>query len=248
MGKDREPLVETTGITKRFGGVTALSDVNLTLYPSEVMGIVGDNGAGKSTLIKILSGAHHPDGGEIHFEGRSISELTPRLARKLGIETVYQNLALIDQMNVADNIFLGREIVRRFLGIKLVNKKKMQDEAGAYLNRLGIKIKAPKTEVKRLSGGERQSVSIARAIFTSPKMVILDEPTAALAIKEANMVLDLVRTLRKEGISVILISHTMPQVFEVCDRIMVLRHGKKVFEANTADTNMSEVVGYIVGA
>jgi len=246
MGTD-ELLLRAEGVTKRFGGVLALSEVDFSVGYGEVVGLVGDNGAGKSTLIKIISGALRPDAGTIYFQGKKVNFESPAAARRLGIETVYQNLALVEQMSVAENIFLGRELTLGLAGIKFVQRNRMRREAAHYLKQLGIKVESPKAEVRQLSGGQRQSVAIARAVFTNPKLVMMDEPTAALAVKEASMVLELISNLRERGISVILISHTLPHVFAVADRIVVLRHGRKVFEAPVRDTDTNEVVKHIVG-
>lgn len=242
-----ELLLWAKGITKRFGGVVALSDVDFSVGYGEVVGLVGDNGAGKSTLVKIISGALRPDAGTIYFQGKPVYLDSPATARRLGIETVYQDLALVEQMSVAENIFLGRELTSRLAGIRFVQRERMRREATHYLKRLGIKIESTKAEVRRLSGGERQSVAIARAIFSNPKLVMMDEPTAALAVREAEMVLELISNLRERGISVILISHTLPHVFAVADRIVVLRHGKKVFDVPASETDINEVVKHIVG-
>lgn len=241
-------LLSTKGITKRFGGVTAISKIDFSIEKAEVVGIVGDNGAGKSTFIKVLSGAFQPSSGEIYLEGKKVQIKNPRVARGMGIETVYQDLALIERMNVADNIFLGREVINSIAGIKFVDKRKMQKEAQSHLEHLGIRIESVKTEVINLSGGERQSTAVARAIFTSPKLVIMDEPTAALAVKEAGMVLELIDHLRDRGISVIIISHTLPHVFSVADRIIVFRHGEKIYETKIDETDENTVVKYITGA
>ena len=246
--KNDDVLLSAEGITKRFGGVTALSEVDFTIKQAEVVGLVGDNGAGKSTLIKVFSGALQPEEGRIYFEGKQVRMENPRFARNLGIETVYQDLALVERMDVASNILLGREPVRSIAGIKFVNKRKMRRDALLYLENLGIRIKSLRTEVRSLSGGERQAVAIARAILTSPKLVIMDEPTAALAVKEVEIVLSLIDRLRSQGISVIFISHTLPHVFEVADKVVALRHGRKVFESKITETDMSEVVKHIVGA
>jgi simple sugar transport system ATP-binding protein len=242
------PLAELRGISKRFGGVVALNQVNLDIHPGEVIGLVGDNGAGKSTLIKVLSGAYSPDQGEIIFEGDSVHLRNPRSSKELGIETVYQDLALVDTLDVPGNIFLGREIVKFGLGpLRVLDKTQMAREAKKVLERLGISLESLRTEVGLLSGGQRQSVAISRAIFTEPKLLILDEPTAALAVKEVEHVLELVHNLREHQIGLIFISHVLQEVFAVADRIVVLRKGQKVADLTTKETSMDVVVNFMVG-
>lgn len=248
QGEDKI-LMELRGISKRFGGVVALSQVQLVIYPGEVISLVGDNGAGKSTLIKIIAGAYQPDEGEIRFEGHRVRLRTPRVAKTLGIETVYQDLALVDTLDVAGNIFLGREPVRLRLGpgLHLLNKRRMEQDARAILHRLGIRFASVCNKVEQLSGGQRQAVAVGRAIFSEPKLVVLDEPTAALAVREVEHVLELIRSLQAEGIAVIFISHTLQEVFAVTDRIIVLRKGKPVGTLSTKETSIDEVVKLMVG-
>jgi len=241
--------MQAEGIEKSFGGVRALRGVDLSIFPGEVVGLVGDNGAGKSTLIKILAGALRPDAGRILFGGQEIAIRSPRHARELGVETVYQNLALVERMDAAANIFLGREPLRRLsaLGIPIVNRRRMRLEAVDLLSRLSIRLDSVSAPVSTLSGGQRQSVAISRAISTTPKVVLLDEPTAALGVAEAERVLQLILRLRSEGIGIVLISHTLQHVFAVADRIVVLHRGARVFEAAAAQTTMDEVIKHIVG-
>jgi ABC-type sugar transport system ATPase subunit len=241
-------LLEVRGLEKRFGGVHALRGVDIHVAAGEVVGLVGDNGAGKSTLIKCLFGALQPDGGEIVFRGQRVVIENPRRAREMGIEAVHQNLALVERMDAPANIFLGREPIGHApLGLPFVDRGRMHTEAEALLRRLEIRIPTLRAPVLTLSGGQRQSVAVARAISTTPKLLFLDEPTAALAVREAERVLDLATVLRRQGIGIILISHTMQHVFAVADRIVVLRHGAKVFEAPRDRTNLAEVVRHIVG-
>lgn len=245
---DREPLAEMRGISKRFGGVVALDEVDLSIYPGEVIGLVGDNGAGKSTLIKILSGAHGHDRGEIYFKGKPANLSSPRAAKDLGIETVYQDLALVNTLDVPGNIFLGRELIRFGFGpIRILNKPLMMSQSKEILKRLGVPLDRLNAEVGNLSGGQRQSVAICRSIFTDPKLVILDEPTAALAVREVEHVLDLVRNLRKQDIGLIFISHVLQEVFALADRIVVLRKGRKAADLRTEETSIDMVVNYMVG-
>ncbi len=243
------PLVAMRGITKRFGGIVALNGVDFDVHRGEVVGLVGDNGAGKSTLIKVLAGAHQPDRGEIRFDRQPVSIPSPRAAKELGIETVYQDLALVDTLDVPGNIFLGRELERFRLGpLRVMNKREMARQSEELLSSLGLKLPSLASEVGWLSGGQRQSVAISRALYTQPKLIILDEPTSALAVSEAERVLELARSLRDQNIGVILISHTMQEVMAVSDRINVLRKGEMVANLTTEETDLDEVVKYIVGS
>jgi ABC-type sugar transport system ATPase subunit len=245
---EQVPLAELHDISKRFGGVVAIDQVNLTIRSGEVIGLVGDNGAGKSTLIKILSGAYAADRGEIFFEGKPIQIRSPRSAKEIGIETVYQDLALVDTLDVPGNIFLGREIIKFGCGpLRVLDKSRMARQAKQILESLGISIEALRREVGLLSGGQRQSVAVSRAIFTAPKLVILDEPTAALAVREVEHVLELVKNLRAQHIGLIFISHVLQEVFAVADRIVVLRKGKKVADLATQETSIDAVVNFMVG-
>ena len=245
---EQAPLADLRNISKRFGGVVALDNVNLVIRSGEVIGLVGDNGAGKSTLIKVLSGAYSPDRGEILFEGNLVDIRNPRSAKELGIETVYQDLALVDSLDVPGNIFLGREFIKFGFGpLRVLNKSRMDLKAKSILKSLGISLQALRTEVGLLSGGQRQSVAVSRAIFTEPKLVILDEPTAALAVREVEHVLDLVHNLREQHIGLVFISHVLQEVFSVADRIVVLRKGKKVADLITAETSIDAVVNFMVG-
>jgi simple sugar transport system ATP-binding protein len=243
-------MLELAGIVKHFGGVTALDGIDLTVRRSEVVGLVGDNAAGKSTLIKAVAGAHQPDAGTIAFDGTEVRLGSPTEARRLGIETVYQNLALADNLDVASNIFLGREpLLRAGLPFvpRLVDRARMRRESEHLLDRLGISIASVRTLVRDLSGGQRQAVAISRAMLTTPKLVLLDEPTAALAVKEVERVLGLIEGLRSQGVAVILISHTLQHVLQVADRVVVLRRGRKVLEAAVADITVDMIVRAIVG-
>ncbi|HWQ15471.1 MAG TPA: ATP-binding cassette domain-containing protein [Roseiflexaceae bacterium] len=242
------PVIEARGICKYFGAVTALENVNLRLMPGEVLGVVGDNGAGKSTLMKVLSGLYAPNKGEILVEGRPVHFQSPRDARERGIEMVYQDLALAGNMRIDENIFLGREQVRRLLGfIPVVDHKANTARAQEHLDKLRIHVKSVGQRVEELSGGQRQAVAIARATAFDARVVIMDEPTAALAIREVRKVLDLIKDLRHHGISVILISHRMDDVFYVCDRVMALFHGRNFAEAPLSQTDRNEVIGWIMG-
>jgi ABC-type sugar transport system ATPase subunit len=297
-----EPLLRAVNLTKHFGGLVAVDNVSFDLHPGEVIGLVGDNGAGKSTFIKMISGVYQPDGGEIYFAGKKVNFIDPRDARDLGIETIYQDLALAENLDVGSNIFLGREIKKRFitektsriiislllgtplvvllawvgfqfnkipgllvgmlLGIasgfvlgwlfgsvsQLVDRRKMIAESAKALKRLEIEIPSFTQQVRNLSGGQRQSVAIARSIYWNARIMIMDEPTAALGVSEQHKVLTLVRTLASQGVPVIIISHNMQDVFAVADRIVILRRGKKVGEQIAAETTPDQIVSLMVGA
>ncbi len=245
-----EPLLRVENLTKRFGGLIAVNKVSLEIYPGEVVGLIGDNGAGKSTLIKMISGVYQPDGGKIFFDGKEVTFLGPREARELGIETIYQDLALAENLDVSANIFLGREIKRPYLGglVHTLDRHKMQSESKNVLTRLEIRIPSLTEKIRNLSGGQRQAVAIARSIYWNARLMIMDEPTAALGVSEQRKVLTLVRTLRDQGVPVILISHNMQDVFAVADRMIVLRRGRKVGERRASETTPDDLVSLMVGA
>jgi ABC-type sugar transport system ATPase subunit len=244
-----EPMLRVSGLTKRFGGLTAVDHVDLEVRPGEVLGLLGDNGAGKSTLIKMVSGVYHPDEGRIFIEGKDVKMGSPIDALSLGIETLYQDLALAENLNVYSNIFLGREKTKPFLGfIKVLDHETMKVEASKVLQRLEIEISSLQSLIKNLSGGQRQAVAISRSIYWNAKLLIMDEPTAALGVAEQRKVLDLVRLLKSQNIPVIIISHQMYDIFSVTDRLAVMRRGKKVAERLTKDTSPEEVVGLITGS
>ena len=243
-------LLKAIGLTKRFGGLTAVENVSVDVNLGEVVGLVGDNGAGKSTLIKMISGVYAPDEGELIFDGKPVSLSGPREARDMGIETIYQDLALAENLDVGSNIFLGRELKNRYLGglVNTLNRNKMREESARVLDRLDIHIPSLAQQIRNLSGGQRQTVAVARTIYWNAKLVIMDEPTAALGVTEQRKVLTLVRTLCEQGVPVIIISHNMQDVFAVADRIVVMRRGKKVGELIAAKTTPDEVVSLMVGA
>jgi ABC-type sugar transport system ATPase subunit len=246
----REPMLSVRHLVKRFGGLTAVNDVSMDVYPGEVVGLVGDNGAGKSTLIKCVSGVHHADGGQMFFEGREVHFPRPIEARQAGIETIYQDLALAGNLDVSANIFLGREVKRPHLlgAVKTLDEKAMRAESEAILQRLGIKIPQMRLEIEKLSGGQRQAVAIARAIYWNARLMIMDEPTNNLGVPEQRKVMALIDTLREAQVPVILISHTLPDVFAITDRIVIMHRGRKVAEMATSTTDTTEVVEYMVGA
>lgn len=242
-------LLALDGVQKRFGAVEALRGVSLAVDAGEVVALVGDNGAGKSTLMKTITGVHRPDGGAIRFEGQDITGLEPGAIRARGIEMIYQDLALARQQDVAANIFLGREPVRRLLGVlPVIDRRRIETEALRMVRRLGARLPSVHYEVGLLSGGQQQSVAIARALTFDPKLVIMDEPTAALAVREVEHVLELIRELRRQRIAVILISHRLTDVFAVADRIVALRQGAVIADERAVATTMQEVVAHIVGA
>lgn len=244
------PLLQATSVQKHFGSVVALHDAALDLLPGEVHAIVGDNGAGKSTFIKILSGVLQPDGGEIRIDGAPVAIHNPQAARDLGIETVYQDLALAGHLDAASNLFLGREkLFPPPLGwLGFLDKPAMRRRTEEEMRHLKIGIKSVEQPVLSLSGGQRQAVAVARAVAWGKRIVIMDEPTAALGVRESLMVLQLIREIRGRGIGVIMISHNLPEIFEVADRISVMRLGRTVARFDKADTSMEAIVTMMTGA
>ncbi len=244
------PLVQMRGITKRFGGVTALSDVDLEARAGEVLAIVGDNGAGKSTLIKVLTGVYQPTAGEMFLDGTKVSFSSHADAIELGIDAVYQTLALADHLTPAANMFLGNELTKSILGFPILDNKKMKSETERVLmERLGVQLKSLDAPTESLSGGQRQAVAIARAVYHEGlRVLVMDEPTAALGPQETARTLKLIKALKAQGLAVILISHSLDDVFEVSDRVHVQRRGKRVGVVKTADSTTQEVLGLIVGA
>jgi ABC-type sugar transport system ATPase subunit len=245
------PVLEARHISRHFGAVTALADASLQLYPREVLGLVGDNGAGKSTLLKILSGIVAPSGGEIVIDGKSVHLKRAQDAMDAGIETVYQDLALVDTMSAYQNVYLGREelsknpLARLF---NLVDDRQMRDRAREVLNSLKVKVPSINVSVKGMSGGQRQCLAIARALLWGRRIVILDEPTAALGVRETAQVLEVIRSLREQDVSVIIVSHNMQQLMSVADRITVMRLGRSIATRTVKDIEVSEIVGLITGA
>jgi simple sugar transport system ATP-binding protein len=245
-----EPVLEARQIFKSFGRVQALRGANFTIFPQEVVALVGDNGAGKSTLVKSLVGVHPPDSGEILFEGREVDIHTPSDARALGIETVYQDLALAEEIDPAANMYLGREILRSgFLGrLGFLDKAQMRRRSDEEFRNLGVRIADTAAPVANMSGGQRQGIAISRAVTWASKVVFMDEPTAALGVVQTRNVLDHIRRVRDQGLSVVLISHNMPEVFEVADRIEVLRLGERVARLRPKEVSMEDVVSAMTGA
>ena len=248
---EREPILEAQGLLKRFGHVVALDGADFELYPEEIVAIIGVNGAGKSTLIKALSGALQPDDGEIRLDGLRVHFRTPTDARRAGIETVYQDLAVAPSLDIAANIFLGREVRWRGpLGavFRMLDKRRMAREATRHFQELKIGVQSITQPVEHLSGGQRQGVAVARAAKWARRVAIMDEPTAALGVKETRQVLDLIRRVRASGLPVIIISHDMPHVFELADRILIMRLGKRVAVVTPQTHTMPEAVAIMTGA
>jgi len=242
-----EPLVKMESICKFFGPVKALDKVDFYVGRSEIVGLVGDNGAGKSTLVKVLSGIYPPDEGRIYLEGRRVEFSSPSQARMLGIETIYQDLALVEDLPIYRNIFLGKEPLKRFGIFSILDERKMKEESEKVLKLLKINIRSVDVPVKYLSGGQRQSVAIARAVYYRAKLLLMDEPTTALGAAEVESVLELIRNVKKEGRSIVIISHNLPMILSVCDRVTVLRKGKVVGNKYTKDLTIEELTDMIIG-
>jgi D-xylose transport system ATP-binding protein len=241
---DRPIVLSADGISKHYGQVTALDNVSLSIGEGEIVALVGDNGAGKSTMISILTGLTQPDAGTLRLDGEEVLVESPRHAQELGIATVFQNLALVNQREVAANLFLGREPTKWGL---IVDRRKMIDEAAQAVTRLRVGMPNVRALAGDLSGGQRQAVAVARAIIGGGRVLLMDEPTAALGVRETRRVIEFVKELRSQGMSILLISHNMQDVFELADRVVIFRQGKKVGERVVSETSMDEVVGLIVG-
>ncbi|NKI44801.1 ATP-binding cassette domain-containing protein [Streptomyces physcomitrii] len=245
------PVLQARGLVKRYGQVTAIDGADFDLLPGEVLAVIGDNGAGKTSLIKALTGALVPDRGEIRLNGEPVRFSGPQSARQYGIETVYQDLAVAPSMDIASNMFLGRELRRPGpLGsvLRLLDKKRMREQAAAHMADLGIGLRSLTQAVETLSGGQRQAVAVARSVAWARSVIVMDEPTAALGVKESGQVLDLIRRVRDKGLPVVLISHNMPHVFEIADRIHVHRLGRRAALIRPQDHSMAEVVAIMTGA
>ena len=245
-----EPVLEARDIVKSFGRVQALRGASFTVYPQEVVALVGDNGAGKSTLVKTLVGVHPPDSGEILFDGKPVHINTPHDARDLGIETVFQDLALASEIDPAANMFLGRELLRPGLLGKLgfLDKAEMRRRSDTAFKELGVRIQDTSAPVANMSGGQRQGIAITRAVTWASKVVFMDKPTAALGVVQTRNVLEQIKRVREHGLSVVLISHNMPEVFEVADRIEVLRLGQRVARLRPKEVSMEDIVSAMTGA
>ena len=247
MFSSNKIILEAKNISKYFGTITALENVNLSVREGECLGVVGDNGAGKSTLMKVLSGLYKPSKGELYFNGNREVLDSPRDSQNLGLEMVYQDLALAGNLPIGENIFLGREPTKNLGFLKILDYKKIKEMSEAHLDKLKIHVKSADQKVEELSGGQRQAIAIARATAFNSKLVIMGEPTAALAIKEVGKVLDLINGLKKIGVSVIIISHRMDDIFAVCDRVTALFQGTNFAEAELSKTSRDEVIGWIMG-
>jgi len=243
-----EPLLEARGVTKHYGRVLALDGADFTVYPGEVVAMIGDNGAGKSTLVKTLSGAIRPDEGDILVEGKPVRMNSPLDARAHGVETVYQDLALAPDLDAAANLHLGRELYRPPAFLRILNRGAMRDRAITAFAELGVNLPDVSAPVGALSGGQRQSVAVARAVLYASKVIFLDEPTAALGVVQRERVLDMIRRVRDRGISVVLISHNMPEVLAVADRVEVMRMGHRVAVFKARGTTVDQLVGAMTGA
>jgi simple sugar transport system ATP-binding protein len=245
-----EPLLAVRGLVKKYGHVVALDGADFSVYPGEVVALIGDNGAGKSTMVKIISGAIHHDEGTIAFDGEPVTLDSPLAARRLGIETVYQDLAVAPELDPAQNVFLGRELTRSgpFGRLGFLDHRAMRDEAADAFVRLGTSVRDVTVPVSGLSGGQRQAVAVVRAVYFASKIILMDEPTAALGVVQRKNVLDLIKRVREQGIAVVLISHNMPEVLEVADRIEVLRLGRRVTTLDREGASVSDLVGAMTGA
>jgi simple sugar transport system ATP-binding protein len=247
VSSSKNIVLEAKNISKYFGTITALENVSLTVREGECLGVVGDNGAGKSTFMKVLSGLYKPSSGSLFFDGNKEILNSPKDSQNLGLEMVYQDLALAGNLPIGENIFLGREPTKNFGFLKLLDYKKIKELSEAHLDKLKIHVKSADQKVEELSGGQRQAIAIARATAFNSKIVIMDEPTAALAIKEVGKVLDLINSLKKMGVSVIIISHRMDDIFAVSDRVMALFQGTNFAESELSKTTRDEVIGWIMG-
>lgn len=246
--RTKEPILQCIGLTKRFGGLVAVNNVSLEVFPGEVVGLVGDNGAGKSTLIHLISGVYHPDEGQMILNGEDVRFSSPMDARQRGIETIFQDLALCNNLSACDNIFLGRERLRKVFGLfNVLDRAQMKKEAETILKELDIVIPGLQRPIRQLSGGQRQAVAISRSVYWNAKLLIMDEPTAALGVPEQRKVKELVCKLKERHVPVIIISHNMQEVFSVADRVIVMRRGFKVADLVAKDTDSEQVITHIVG-
>jgi simple sugar transport system ATP-binding protein len=248
MNDSRPPLLQMRGMSKAFGPVQAVVDVDLVLHSGEILGVVGDNAAGKSTLMNLLTAVHKPDAGVIYIEGAPVSIDSPRTARRLGIEMIHQDFSLSPNLSIMDNVFLGRELTRSVIGLPVLDRKKMKEITRNVIAETGIHIDSVQTLVTDLSGGQRQVIAIARALASEARIIVMDEPTASLSVKAIPPLLDLMRRLRDTGIAIIFITHRVQDILLTCDRVMVLRRGSCVGDAPISDTSTAEVTGLITGS
>lgn len=247
MSLESGPLLQMRGMSKSFGPVQAVVDVDLVLHKGEILGVVGDNAAGKSTLMKLLTAVHQPDAGEIYVEGELVEIDSPHAARDLGIEMIYQDFSLSPNLSVMDNVFLGREITKSILGVPVLDRKRMKEVSLEMIGETGIHLDSADTMVTDLSGGQQQAVAIARALAFDAKIIIMDEPTASLSVKAIPPLLELMTEFRQAGKSMIFITHRIQDIFSTCDRVMVLRRGRMVGESGIEDTSVNEVTNMITG-
>jgi ABC-type sugar transport system ATPase subunit len=241
-----EEVLRTEHVSKSFGRVTALRDASIRLAKGEVLGLLGDNGAGKSTLMKILTGFHKPDSGKVYFQGEEIELRSVSHARSLGIEPVYQDLALINELSVYRNMFLQREIMYGGI-LRILNDGAMREQARDHLNEMGVDIPSVDVEISKLSGGQRQAIAVARSVYANAKVLLLDEPTAAMGVRESAMILDLIRRLKeKGGVSIIIVAHNYAHIFDVCDRVNLLQNGEIAFDRATKETSVEELMNLVL--
>jgi simple sugar transport system ATP-binding protein len=241
-----QEVLRTEHVSKSFGRVTALRDASIRLAKGEVLGLLGDNGAGKSTLMKILTGFHKPDGGKVYFQGKEIELRSVSHARSLGIEPVYQDLALINELSVYRNMFLQREIMYGGI-LRILNDSAMREHARDHLNQMGVNIPSVDVEISKLSGGQRQAIAVARSVYTNAKVLLLDEPTAAMGVRESAMILDLIRRLKEKGeVSIIIVAHNYAHIFDVCDRVNLLQNGEITFDQPTKQTSVEELMTLVL--
>jgi simple sugar transport system ATP-binding protein len=242
----KEEVLRTEHVSKSFGRVQALKDASIRLTKGEVLGLLGDNGAGKSTLMKILTGFHKPSSGSLYFEGKKIELRSVSHARSLGIEPVYQDLALINELNVYRNMFLQREIMRGGF-LRILDDRAMRERAKAQLKQMGVNIPSVDVEISKLSGGQRQAIAVARSVYANAKVLLLDEPTAAMGVKESAMILDLIRRLKEQGeVSIIIVAHNYAHIFDVCDRVSLLQNGVIAFDRLTKETSVEELMNLVL--
>jgi ABC-type sugar transport system ATPase subunit len=250
MSGQAPPVLRVENVSKNFAGVAALSDVSLEIHAGEIVGVVGDNGAGKSTLVKTISGEHLPSSGLLQIDGQPVEFTSPAAARALGIETIYQDLGLVDHMDAAQNFFLGREVTYggALRPLRILRRSAMRSRARQAVEELHVRIPEIATRpVARMSGGQRQAVAIARGVFWGQKLMLLDEPTAALGVRESREAIQMISRLKERGIPMLVVSHNLVHVWEICDRVVVLRLGRKVADLRTSDTSPDQVIAYMTG-
>ena len=247
MKQQKRPIIRMEKISKSFGAVKAVQKVDLELYAGEIIGLVGDNGSGKTTLMKVLSGIHQPDEGRIYFEDKKVRFKHRLAARNIGIEMVYQDLGLCFAIDIAENMFMGRELTKNFLGFNILDKKKMHTEAARCLRNIGINIPSTRTEVRNLSGGQQKAIAVERSVYWDTKVTVMDEPTAALGVKGQTKVLEIIKNLKERNIGVIFISHNLEEVLSVVDRVVVLSRGRKVADKDKDEISKDGIIKVMIG-